>query len=231
MVDGFRDPVHLLAAEPAQRDPGKKHQSDCARVEERVIVRERGQYPGHGKTGAKVETALRSGGSHEAEQAGERDQNQQGAQHVGTHFVGHDDSRHGQAVGESGGQCPEFGLHDFACDPSHGENGSDSGGERNGAIDQERAAELHHQFEEQEEKRGVGVDPDILPEVFPGVLLGDENVPVAVVLDVLGRGQHEARNGGEQGDQDQGESESVAFFGNLQSAFLTCGGPGAITYS
>ena len=46
-------------------------------------------------------------------------------------------------------------------------------------------AEVQDCLEEQKVKRRVGVGVDVGPETGPIVLLGDENVPVAVVFDEL----------------------------------------------
>jgi len=46
-------------------------------------------------------------------------------------------------------------------------------------------AEVKDYLKQQEEERRVGVGVDVSPKARPVVLLGDENVPVAVVFDEL----------------------------------------------
>ena len=90
---------------------------------------------------------------------------------------------------------------------------------------------MHQELEQQKEERRMSVYPDVFPKVMPVVLLCNENVPVAVILDELRRSQHEPGNGGNQCDNDEAQSEPVTLVCNLQGVFPPLAQPKPVTYS
>ena len=78
----------------------------------------------------------------------------------------------------------------------------------------------------------MSVVPDILPEVMPIVLLRNEDMPVAVILNELRSPQHEPRDGGNQRYENENQREPFALVRNLQAVCpVFIGQPGAVTYS
>src|SRR5437588_252172 len=71
-------------------------------------------------------------------------------------------------------------------------------------------AELQHCFQQQEVEGRMGVDVDIVPETAPVILLGDEDVPVAVVFDELRGAQPKPGYSCRERDENQNETESAA---------------------
>lgn len=82
---------------------------------------------------------------------------------------------------------------------------------------------MHDELQQQEKQRGMRVVVDVLPEIAPSILLGDEDVPVSVVLDIL---RCPEPKHGDQTDQndDKGDENGGSKFGLRFLIWVGCFG-------
>ena len=87
-------------------------------------------------------------------------------------------------------------------------------------------AETKSRLEKQEVKRGVRIGIDLKPKPVPVILLRNENVPVAVVFNVLRRAQQQSRNSRGKSGENKTSAEHA---GSAQCQRLPFRAPGQKT--